>query len=40
MAHGLVPGVNLIPIKADKLTRYVLIGSPPQRAYKQGVGKD
>jgi RNA polymerase sigma factor (sigma-70 family) len=27
----LVPGVNLIPIKTDKLTRYVVVGAPPQR---------
>jgi hypothetical protein len=37
---NLTPGVNLIPIKTEKLTRYVLIGSPPQRTYKQGAGKE
>ena len=36
----LVPGVNLVAIKTDKLTRYALIGSPPQRAYKPGANKD
>jgi hypothetical protein len=36
----LVPGVNLVPIKAGKLTRYVAVGSPPQRKYKKGAGTE
>jgi hypothetical protein len=37
---GLVAGVNLVPIKTDKLTRYVVVGSPvtrtPDKPYKVG----
>ena len=31
----LVAGVNLVPIKTDKLTRYVPVGAPANRPYQK-----
>lgn len=36
----LVPGVNLVPVKAGKQIRYVPVGSPPQKAYRRGAGTE